>query len=186
MTDDPRAELIVTSACNRILGITNRSSLTAEGEEDDPKELAVMQALRNMLDDLDRKDKEAEAQRLRSQTPLQPPPSAQWAPPVAQMQQGIAVPPATAAAASMEETPATQTFDIAPSQPVPTENSPTDTRAEFPTLNVAYSASTIRESQAAQDTAAERLSSSPAVDESLDRETRAMDAGPPELKKVRV
>lgn len=67
MGDRARGELLVTSAINRTLG--GQPSSSVPGNEEDPQERAVMQALSDMLENLSKKT--SEARRQASQTPSQ-------------------------------------------------------------------------------------------------------------------
>ena len=74
LSNSPRAELLITSAINRALGLSDKSTATPEGQAEDPQERTFINSITNMIDMIKKKkaaaakdEKKAEAQRVLNQ-----------------------------------------------------------------------------------------------------------------------
>jgi hypothetical protein len=74
LSNSPRAEALITSAINRALGLSDKSTATPEGQPEDPQERTFINGITSMLDQIKKRKaaaakegKKAEAQRVLSQ-----------------------------------------------------------------------------------------------------------------------
>lgn len=80
MPDNPRAEALVQSAVNRVLGITQVSTATPAGQPEDPQEKVFMQALNSMIQKVGNVKAARQAQRSSPSSHSSPTPAPQPAP----------------------------------------------------------------------------------------------------------
>ena len=78
MPNNPRAEILVQSAINRVLGISKKSTYTPEGQPEDPQEEIFMKALsgmlRNVRETRNARQNQGARQSPAAQAPPPPPP----------------------------------------------------------------------------------------------------------------